>query len=313
MFQDIVAVSLNPALDISLWVDRLAEGETAAVFREERYAGGKAANVARTLAALSVPCRLLSLVGAENASSFQELLAGERLLACLPLEVPGRIRENLSLVLPDGRLYKLDRDGFSVSPGQLEHFCGRLLEELRASKHPLAVFAGSLPQGVQTAQYIELMEGARREGARLAVDTAFLTEAELRSLHPFLIKPNQQELAALAGRTFSGIEETARYLKALSEDVEVVLASLGKDGLLGARAGKCCHAAVPSVLVKSTVSAGDATLAGFLAAWKQGGGFAESLRFAAGCGAASVQLDGSAAVRPDAAGETAKEVVLRWI
>ena len=80
-----------------------------------------------------------------------------------------------------------------------------------------------------------------------------------------------------------------------------MLASLGGDGALLVDADGMWHAEAPAV-VRSTVGAGDAMLAGFLAAGAHG---VSALRLAVAWGAAAVSLPGStmprpADIRPDA-------------
>jgi 1-phosphofructokinase len=77
--------------------------------------------------------------------------------------------------------------------------------------------------------------------------------------------------------------------------VGTVLVSLGGDGALLVNADEVLHGWAPPVRVRSTVGAGDATLAGYLA----GGGRGRSaLVTAIAYGTAAVQLPGSVMPRP---------------
>ena len=49
-FDRIIAVSLNPALDVTLWVNTLDFNEPNKTTEEKVYAGGKAINIARVFA-----------------------------------------------------------------------------------------------------------------------------------------------------------------------------------------------------------------------------------------------------------------------
>jgi 1-phosphofructokinase len=82
-----------------------------------------------------------------------------------------------------------------------------------------------------------------------------------------VMKPNAEELAFIVGRnlkTIGDVIEAAREVNAFG--VDVVLASLGGDGMVAVTKDNAWSARTAPVKVINTVGAGDATLAGFLAA-----------------------------------------------
>ena len=82
-----------------------------------------------------------------------------------------------------------------------------------------------------------------------------------------VMKPNAEELAFIVGRnlkTIGDVIEAAREVNAFG--VDVVLASLGGDGMVAVTKDHAWSARTAPVKVINTVGAGDATLAGFLAA-----------------------------------------------
>ena len=298
MFRDLIALTLNPALDVSIWIERLDPEEPVRAFRETVDPGGKAVNVARTLVSLGVPCDLFGLTGPGNAGRLEERLAREKIpFDFLPAQ--GFIRENLSVILSDGMLYKIDRPGIFVSKEDLERLAIRLASRLAEAELPLVIFSGSLPGGMEKEDYIGLIRLAAEKKALFAIDTAFLSEADIRELHPFAIKPNRVELEQLAGTKFSGLEEAASYAKSLARDVSHVLVSLGENGILYAGGKRSFHVTVPKVNAISPVAAGDTALAGFLAALSRGDKTEEAVRFAAACGTASVTKEGTARISPE--------------
>ena len=88
-------------------------------------------------------------------------------------------------------------------------------------------------------------------------------------------------------------EEYLAFAKTLTPYVEHILVSLGAEGLLYLSTEQTLFCPAPKVLVKSTVGAGDTTLAGFITALYEGQTIDESVNFAMQCGTASVQLDGT--------------------
>ena len=82
-----------------------------------------------------------------------------------------------------------------------------------------------------------------------------------------VIKPNAEELASAVGRELATVGDVVDAARELCEHgIEVVLASMGADGMLAVTKTGTWAARTPPVKVINTVGAGDATLAGFLSA-----------------------------------------------
>jgi 1-phosphofructokinase len=113
---------------------------------------------------------------------------------------------------------------------------------------------------------------------------------------PTLVKPNRDELAEVAGRrlvTIADVIEAASRLRDLGAGA--VLASLGADGAVLVDGEGALHGRTPAALPQSSVGAGDAMLAGFLAG---GGVGADALIEALAWGAAAVLQPGSGMPSP---------------
>lgn len=295
MFQKIFTITLNPALDTTLFVDRYDLNEPVTALKEKVFPGGKAVNVSRVLTSLGVANKAFIVSGEENAAYMRSLLRQENICFEMILS-QGKIRENLSIVLPEQGILQINRKGMRVPSHIIEQLKFKVEQELIADEETLMVFAGSLPKEVSKAQYIAFMQAFMRDNIKLCVDTDLLSEQEICKLKPFLIKPNQIELGHIAGRTFSSIDEMKEYAFWLSGWVTHVLVSLGKDGLLYAGGGKCLHLSSLHVTVKSTVGAGDTTLAGFISGLVTGLEIEECVHYALACGSASVTLEGTGVV-----------------
>lgn len=169
------------------------------------------------------------------------------------------------------------------------------------------VLSGSLPPGTPTGWYADLVRALRTTGARIAVDTS---EEPLRALlaagpeaAPDLLKPNTEELAQLSGVAEADLtaDPDALLTAVLAlhrRGVGTVLLTLGADGALLSTAEGLWSATPPRVAVRSTVGAGDCSLAGYLLADLAGALPADRLRSAVAYGAASASLPGSAVPTP---------------
>lgn len=291
----IITVCLNPSLDQTIWVDRFDLDEPVVSVDEKVYAGGKGINVSRVLTALNVPNHSVTVVGALNVAVLTDLLKAEG-VSFTPIKAPGHIRENLSIVLPDGRLFKINRKGFSVDEETLFEVSEGINAALANATHPIVVFAGSLPQNMTVKQYKALIMQVRAKGIEVCVDTDIFSEQDIKDIMPLIIKPNHIELSHIAGRKLTGIDEMKIYAQTLTPYVKHILVSMGKDGLIYLSSEEEHLFASPSVEVKSTVGAGDTTLSGFIAALCDEKTIAECVRFAGVCGTASVTLPGTAII-----------------
>ena len=302
-----LALSLCPAIDTTLYLDGLRPVQELPVREEHSEAGGKGPNVAAALARLGIDCPCIALTGEENAAAFLRL-AREAGVRCLSVPVAGRIRENLSLETPAGQ-FRVMRRGFSVGEEDLE----RLGEVLRRVVPPEAfLFAGGkLPDGIAPGRFAALCEALRDRGVQIGLDTAMVTPAEVRRIRPAVMKPNRLELGAITGLPVETRDQVLSAAALLRENgAQSVLVSLDAAGALLMDAEGCLEARAPSVEVRSSVGAGDAMFAWFCAARLSGASREEALRQAVAAGSAACRRYGTRPPEPCDVAELLPQVTL---
>ncbi len=292
MFQKVITITLNPSLDATLWVNRFDLSEPVIATREVTYPGGKAINVSRVLTSLGVENKAIGIVGEDNAHKFMNLLDEENISYDF-IEISGSIRENLSIVLPDGNLFKINRSGFSVGENTMDALNRLIEKEIDGFDSALLIFAGSLPKNISSHQYKELIMRFRSEKTKVCIDTDVLSGKDIMEIKPYVIKPNHIELSHIAGKKLESFDEIKEYAVELSKHVEHVLVSMGADGLLYAGNGCVFNCNAPKVQVKSTIGAGDTTLAAFITALLGRKDISQCVTYATACGTASVLLEGT--------------------
>jgi 1-phosphofructokinase len=300
----VVTLTANPSLDRTLSLPGpLTEGGVVRLLGAATEPGGKGVNVARALAAAGGDA--VPVLPAAAHDPIVAALADLGLpLVSIPVEAP--VRTNYTLTAPDGTTTKLNEPGVPLSAATRAALAQAL--RLHASGSRWVVLSGSLPPGTPVDWYAELVAFLRDTGARIAVDTS---EEPLRALlaagpsaAPDLLKPNAEELASLAGVPEAEIlgdpEAALAAVRGLHErGVAEVLLTLGGDGaVLSTGDGGLWSARPPEITVRSTVGAGDCSLAGYLLADLAGAQPAERLRTAVAYGAASASLPGSAVPTP---------------
>ena len=293
LFDKIIAVSLNPALDVTLWVRTLDFNEPNKTMDEKVYAGGKAVNIARVFASYqSNIVRCIGVAGDDNYQTLSSLLEKDGVSFDF-IRIPGAIRENLTLVIPDKRVLKINRAGCPVGAKTMHELKAKLLEEIKKSERCLLIFAGSLPPNITPEAYKSFILSLKRENVEVAVDSAVFHLEDIEEIRPFLIKPNLPEFRAMCGTDLRTEQSIIKFAKVLSASVTHVLVSLGGKGLLYIGGEGGVRVIPPSVNVRSTIGAGDTTLASFVYALVEGKDPREAAHFAAAAGTASVTLDGT--------------------
>lgn len=292
MKHSIVTVTLNPSIDVTLWVDGLDNDRVNRVQDELRQAGGKGVNVARVTGKFGIRTRCIAVAGRDNATELQNYLSEEDLL-CELLPVDGAVRENITLRC-DNDTVKINRQGPTLYSKM-----GAVLPawvESRLTADCIAVFAGSLPAGVSVGQYGDMMIAAKKVGARVAVDTDAFTLADYARVSPWLIKPNMHELAKLSGRPCDSPEQALATAREVREKTHIphVLVSMGAFGLVYCGEAGEYFVKAPQVTAKSTVGAGDSLLAGFLVGVCKEKSLIDCLKLAVACGSDCVQQEGTA-------------------
>ena len=289
----VVTLTANPSLDRTLDLPGpLVAGGIVRLTGGGTEPGGKGVNVARAIAAAGGD--VVSVLPAAASDPIVTALRALGLeLATVPVQTP--VRTNYTLVDPEGTTTKLNEPGAALSDATRAALSGVLHGHAAAARW--VALSGSLPPGTPLDWYAELVASLRDTGARVAVDTS---EAPLlalmsagREAAPHLLKPNSEELAQLAGVSEHDVlRDPAVTLAAVQalhgRGVREVLLTLGGDGaLLSTADGGLWSAQPPRITVRSTVGAGDCSLAGYLLADLAGAPPAERLRTAARVAAAS--------------------------
>ena len=284
----IVTLTANPSVDRTVEVERLLRGAVLRAAVATVEAGGKGVNVARALAANGHAARAILPSGGAEGAQLATLLSPQGVEVVL-VPIAGAVRANVSIVEPDGTVTKINEPGPVLTAGELAALA-RVTVDASAGAAWLAV-SGSLPPGVPADFYARLIASLRPVGVRIALDTSGEPFEHALAAGPDVVKPNRDELAEAVGRSVATLGEAVEGAELLREKgAGAVLASLGADGAVLVDGTGATHAEARVDVPRSAVGAGDALLAGFLAA---GGAGVPALVEALAWGAAATALPGS--------------------
>lgn len=258
----VLTVTLNPALDLTVQLPSLRLGEVNRSDSLQVHAAGKGLNVAQVLADLGHQLTVTGFLGEGNPQAFEQLFAA-RGFADEFVRVPGDTRSNIKLAEAGGQVTDINGPGLMVS----EAHCAELLARLErlAPVHDLVVVAGSLPRGIASQWFVQLLSRLKALGVRVALDTSGDALRKGLAASPWLIKPNEEELAEARGIALNKSSElTAEARRLQAQGIEHVVVSQGANGVSWFSPNAAWHAHPPKVRVVSTVGAGDSLLAGML-------------------------------------------------
>lgn len=294
----VITVALNPALDQTLEISGLQLGVVNRALRMQVDIGGKAINVASCLADFGITTAVTGLLGRDNAAPFEEFFQRKKMVhQCCYRD--GLTRINTKLVdRISGVTTDLNMPGPEFAPAaarelleQVLHCIERLIEPAR-----WVVLSGSLPLGMPETTYALMTRRVRAAGGSVLLDTSGVPLRVALAAGPQIIKPNRHELAELMGEslnTRAALIAAGRALLDATPDLGLVVVSLDHDGALFLTREQRLHAHSAPVTVISTVGAGDAMVAGLIAAQLEGLTLMETARLATAFAAAKLTQLGS--------------------
>jgi len=259
----ITTLTLNPAIDRTVTIPGFTAGAVNRVERTSDRAGGKGINVAAALAEHGHAVAALGFLGRNNEAVFTAFFSGHGIEDGF-VRLPGSTRVGIKITDPI-RHETTDINFPGLTPTSID--LAALRSHLAALTGGWCVLAGSLPPGVSASIYREFITTLKTRGVRTVLDSSGEALREALQAAPDIIKPNVHELEAHLGRalpTEADVIAAAREL--VAGGVKLVAVSRGADGACFVTADEVVVARPPSVAVHSTVGAGDAMVAGIIAA-----------------------------------------------
>ena len=289
----IITLTLNPAFDMHCHADSIVPDHENLAYMDLCQAGGKGVNISRALVSNGAENLALLVLGKENADSFLQNLDADGVTYDAIL-VPGRIRENITIHTGPTET-RISFPGFRMEPDILARVEKILLA--MADGETVVTMTGRVADGMAVADVTDMLRRLAAKGTRIVVDSRSFSLADLKELKPWLIKPNQEEISAYLGREISSLEQTLKEAKALHQaGIANVMISMGGDGALLVCDEGAYIAVPPTVDIKSTIGAGDSSIAGFIACPHDAG--AKRLQWAVAYGSAACMTEGTLPPRP---------------
>ncbi len=308
----IVTVTMNPAIDKTVEIDKLQPGGLNRIQKVEYDAGGKGINVSKTIRELGGTSIAAGFLGG-NAGRTIESVLNEKGIQNDFIWVDGETRTNTKVFEKNGEVTELNEPGPQISQEQISQLIKKL--EGYADAQTLFIFAGSIPNGVDKGIYGKMIQKVHAHGAKVLLDADGELFRQALDAGPDIIKPNRVELEEYAGFDYrASIEELLQTAKSLKgKGIETVAVSMGKGGAMFVRDGYEVKCPALSVKAHSTVGAGDAMVAALAYAWDQKLDNEQTVRMCIATSAGAVTTIGTKPPARELVDDLMKQVVIEKI
>jgi len=287
----IYTLTLNPAIDKTVKVDRFQIGTLNRIRDSRKDASGKGINVSKVVHSLGGNSMALGFLGGENGLFIKKKLK-ERGIKTNFITIKGETRMNIKVFDKfTKKITELNESGPLIREKELETL-KRILKDL-IQNDDLLVISGSTPRNLAPDIYRNLMDLLPKD-VKVLVDTdGKLLEESIKS-KPYLIKPNIFELERVIGKELNNTEDIKKGIKkVLKNGSKAVLLTMGSKGAYYVEKDTAYFIGTLDINVKSTTGAGDAMLGGFVYALSKNLPLLRILKKAAACAAASIALEGT--------------------
>jgi 1-phosphofructokinase family hexose kinase len=285
-----LTVTVNPAIDRTVFADRLVFEDRAYILSTTEAAGGRGLNASAVLHSYGAKTLAILPVGGEAGQRLEGYLANSG----YPYEavpVRGQTRTNLAITDEQGLTVKLNEPGHPLTDEEQASLLAAVSKHLSGTAWLL--ICGSLPPGVPAQLYRDMLKEAHRQGVKILLDTDGEVLQHGLEEGPTVVTPNQQEAARLLNKALITRQHYRNAAQRILEmGAESVLLSVGSRGAIAARDGEVFEVTPPPVRAVCPIGAGDAFNAAFVWAASQNKDFAEAARWAVAAGTASAEQPG---------------------
>ncbi|MBU2959419.1 1-phosphofructokinase family hexose kinase [Citreicella sp. C3M06] len=293
---DILTVTLNPALDLSTSTDRVVAGPKLRCDAMNVDPGGGGINVARVVAELGGRARAFVALAGPSGMRLEESLA-QLGLPLVRMKAPGETRESFAVHdRSTGEQFRF------VLPGPVwsEADVAESLHAIATAvpQGGIVVLSGSQPPGVPLEFPTQLCRALKARGAYVIADTsgeALTYLAAGTDPAPAVLRMDSAEAEELAGRPLVSRRESAEFAAELVARgaAERVILARGADGSVMAGPEGLTQVSAAKVSVLSAVGAGDSFVGAFAYGLASGMSAPDALALGAAAASSTVTTPGT--------------------
>lgn len=318
---NIITLTINPAIDVSIVVERVAPVHKLRCTSARRDPGGGGINVARVLKRLGADVVALYPTGGVLGALLRQLVTDEE-IPCLTIGISEETRENITVLDQSiGQQYRFILPGPRLSELEwracLDAVSSLLYRDASAPgrRARFVVASGSLPPGVPEDFYGLIARATKQAGAKIVVDFSGAALKCALEAGVYLVKPSLRELKELTGKPMESESDWIIACRSLIDDrrTEMVALTLGDQGSLLVSRDRILRAHALPIEPVSVVGAGDSFLGGMIESLTSGHAVETALRYGVAAGSASLLMPGTQLCRREDVEQLVNEVRVQTI
>lgn len=277
-------ITFNPAVDVVMNLDNLQLGALNRVEKDSYVAGGKGINISVLLKRLGYDNVATGFIGGFTGDFIHDSLTAEGVKPEF-IKLDAMTRINVKLKAQEET--EINGKGPVIDAANIEKLFNYFEERLTEGD---AVFlAGNTAPGMTSDHYVRMAQLCQIRKAHFVLDTNKDLLTACLAYHPFLIKPNADELSEIFQTPIDSLASVIHYAKELQVlgATNIIVSLGGKGAVLLTETGDVYQSYVPKGQVINSVGAGDSMVAGFVAKYIETQDYVESLKQGAACGSAT--------------------------
>ena len=280
----IYTTTLNPSIDYIAYVTDFQIGIMNRSQESQVYPGGKGINVSMVLNHLGLENVALGILAGFTGNEIERLLKESGCNTDFIHLKQGCSRINVKIKSTEES--ELNGNGPIITDLELE----LLYQKFSTLKEgDILILSGSIPESLSHDIYAKIMERCQDKKIQIIVDASGPLLMNALKHHPYLIKPNNFELAECIGRALKSKDDYILGAKELQRlGARNVMVSLGAQGALVLdETGKIHECPAPKGKAVNSTGAGDSMIAGFIKGLTESDDMSHALEMSVAAGSAT--------------------------
>lgn len=308
-------LTLNPAIDRILYLNRLDKNITNRIKKTTDTIGGKGTHVSINLKLLGQDNNAFGICHGTNGRQVMGMLSdyGIHVRFNHYADQKKETRTNYLLIEDNTDCTIVAEAGVTLTESELDTLLATMKSVICPEDY--LIFSGDASNSSDPLIYNKILRTFKDKKVRFFLDTSGDSLKECIQESPYMIKPNLDELSTLAG--FSVGEDDASIIEAIHSldryNIQIIAVSLGGDGSIVKSPEGIYRVHPPKVHVVNTIGCGDCYLAGFVYGLSQGYDIEGTIRTATAVSAATAESQLSAGYDPERAMEIKDQVTIEKI
>jgi len=274
--------------------------------------GGKGINVSKVIKELKNKSLALGFLGGSSGNRIKTYLDDSNIDNDF-LFIKGETRTNIKIIDNVKNTHTdINENGPSVTLEDITNIKVKIMEH--CDEDSLVVLSGSVPSGVSSSIYGEIIQDIKNKGGKVILDADGDMLMQGIKAGPYIVKPNIEELEKAFNLSIDNEDKVIEIAKRILEfGVKYVVISQGSEGSIFISRDKIAKVKGLKVEVKSTVGAGDSMVAALAIATENSYSFEETMKLACATSAANVMTEGTQTGRLIDIEELKKQVTIKYL